>query len=723
MGDPHYEAWKDKTDGTAVVGGDKMLEPFADAIRYRFSQYTSLKQRIEAAEGSVAEFSNSYKRMGIVPVEKSGGDVLIKEWAPGAKEVFVFGDFNQWNRTQYPLQKDEFGVWSTVLKKAEGSTDDWAVPHNSKIKLCIVTPGGMRLDRNFAWTKYALQNPDTFLYDTVFWNPPKAEKYKWAAPDHVKKPGSMRIYECHIGMATADCKVGTYAEFTKDVLPAIKKTGYNAIQIMAIMEHSYYASFGYHVTNFFAPSSRFGTPEDLKKLVDTAHAMGIFVMLDIVHSHSSNNSMDGLNQFDGTDSCYFHEGGMGRHSLWDSRLFNYGNWEVIRFLLSNLRWWVDEFHFDGFRFDGVTSMLYKHHGIGQTFAGGLSEYFGFHVDMDACVYFMIANELLHSLHPDSTITIGEDVSGMPTLCRPVAEGGLGFDYRLAMSIPDKYIELLEKFKDEDWDMGNLTFTLTNRRYNEYTIAYAESHDQAMVGDKTLAFWLMDKEMYTNMSVDQFPSPAIERGIALHKMLRLLTYGLGGEGYLTFMGNEFGHPEWIDFPREGNGWSYHHARRRWDLRDNPSLRYKFMYEWERLMHICEELYPFCRPNNHQYVVLSKKDDHVIVFERGDRNLFVFNFHHSQSYTDYRIGTFWPGKYALVLDSDGKNVDGQGRVAWDVVHHTRNESWNGRPNYLQLYLPARTCQVYHCFQVDGESEKAPPPNPATVPSPFDDSKGTE
>eukprot|EP00184_Porphyridium_aerugineum_P004089 CAMPEP_0184694400 /NCGR_PEP_ID=MMETSP0313-20130426/2380_1 /TAXON_ID=2792 /ORGANISM="Porphyridium aerugineum, Strain SAG 1380-2" /LENGTH=757 /DNA_ID=CAMNT_0027152691 /DNA_START=83 /DNA_END=2356 /DNA_ORIENTATION=- len=717
MTDPHFDAWKDRTDGTAVIAGDKSLEPFQDALRHRYHEYLAKKKAIEEAEGSIAEFAQGYKKLGFVRQQDPPG-LLVTEWAPGAAQVFLFGDFNNWDRNSHSLKRDDYGKWSIFLPdKADGTP---VIQHNTKVKLCVVTPGGMRLDRNPAWAPYCVQNPQSFLYDMVYWNPPAEVKYQWKGPEHTKAPESLRIYEVHIGMASKEPKIGTFNEFRDVVLPRVSRLGYNAIQIMAIMEHSYYASFGYHVTNFFAASSRFGTPEELKSMIDTAHTLGIYVLIDIVHSHSSNNSMDGLNQFDGTDHQYFHAGDMGHHKLWDSRLFNYGHWEVLRFLLSNLRWWMDEYHFDGFRFDGVTSMLYKHHGIGTAFSGGLKEYFGYHVDIDASVYLMLANDMLHSLYPEVVITIGEDVSGMPTLCRPVKEGGYGFDYRLAMSIPDKWIEMLKKMKDEDWNMGDMTYTLTNRRWNEPCIAYAESHDQAMVGDKTLAFWLMDKEMYTNMSVNLFPSPIIERGMALHKMIRMLTFGLGGEGYLTFFGNEFGHPEWIDFPREGNGWSYHHARRRWDLAENPEERYRFLEEFERLMYVAEESYFFCRKYVHQYVVLSENGDKIIAYERGNRNLFVFNFHHSQSYTDYRIGTFWPGKYKLIVDSDGRNVDGQGRVHWDVIHHTHKGPWHSRPYFLQLYLPARTCQIYHCYQLEGEPDVEPPKNAAEIDSSIFDKK---
>ena len=282
-------------------------------------------------------------------------------------------------------------------------------------------------------------------------------------------------------MSGSEKRVSSYREFANNVLPRIKANNYNTIQLMAVMEHSYYASFGYHVTNFFAVSSRSGTPEDLKYLIDKAHSLGLRVLMDVVHSHASNNITDGLNGFDvgqGPQDSYFHTGHRGYHNLWDSRLFNYSNWEVLRFLLSNLRWWLEEFRFDGFRFDGVTSMLYHHHGINMGFSGNYRDYFSEATDVDAVVYMMLANCMIHSLLPDATV-IAEDVSGMPTLGRLVNEGGVGFDYRLAMAIPDRWIDYLKNKSDDQWSMSDIVSCLTNRRYTEKCVAYAESHDQVI----------------------------------------------------------------------------------------------------------------------------------------------------------------------------------------------------------------------------------------------------
>lgn len=495
----------------------------------------------------------------------------------------------------------------------------------------------------------------------------------------MRKPKSLRIYECHVGIATSELNVGSYDNFTDNILPRIVRQGYNAIQLMAIMEHAYYASFGYQVTSFYAASSRYGTPEALKRLIDRAHELGIFVLLDVVHSHASKNVLDGLNEFDGTESCYFHAGPRGTHSLWDSRLFNYSEIEVLRFLLSNLRWYLEEYQFDGFRFDGVTSMLYHSRGIGEGFSGSYDQYYGLNVDTEAVVYLMTANHVIHELF-DQAITIAEDVSGMPGTCRPVTEGGLGFDYRLAMAIPDKWIELLKEFSDEAWDIGNIVHTLTNRRWMEPNVAYAESHDQALVGDKTIAFWLMDKEMYTHMSTLSEPSSIIERGLALHKIIRLITHALGGEAYLNFMGNEFGHPEWLDFPREGNNSSYHYARRQWPLVDDEMLKYKFLNNWDRAMNLTEEKHHWLA-SNPGYVSLKHEDDKTIAFERGGL-LFIFNFHPTKSFADYRVGLEDEGEFKTVLCSDDAEFGGQNRIDKSVSHFTQNYEHCGRRNSIQV-----------------------------------------
>ncbi|XP_007901760.1 1,4-alpha-glucan-branching enzyme isoform X2 [Callorhinchus milii] len=659
---------------------DPNLKPFSEELRRRYKKFHTLLKSIEENEGSLDQFSKAYETFGI---HSQGNTIYCKEWAPGAEAVFLVGDFNQWNTSSHPYKKLEFGKWELrIPPDARGFSP---IPHKSKLKVLIHNKKSELLYRISPWAKHVVPSEKNITYDWLHWDP--AQPYLCIQP-RPKRPRSLRIYEAHVGIASPEGKIASYTNFTRNMLPRIKDLGYNAIQMMAIMEHAYYASFGYQITSFFAASSRYGTPDELKQLVDTAHSMGIVVLLDVVHSHASTNTDDGLNEFDGTDSCFFHSGSRGTHTLWDSRLFNYSHWEVLRFLLANLRWWMEEYHFDGFRFDGVTSMLYHHHGLAVGFSGDYSEYFGLQVDDESVVYLMLSNHLLHSLYPDC-ITIAEDVSGMPTLCRPISEGGAGFDYRLAMAIPDKWIQMLKELKDEDWNMGNIVFTLSNRRYGEKCIAYAESHDQALVGDKTLAFWLMDAEMYTNMSVLSPLTLKIDRGLQLHKMIRLITHGLGGEGYLNFIGNEFGHPEWLDFPRKGNNESYHYARRQFNLVDDANLRYKYLYTFDRAMNKTEEKYAWLA-SQPAYVSEKHESNKVIAFERANL-LFIFNFNSQKSFTDYRVGVERPGKYKIVLDTDASEFGGHTRLDNKTEFFTESMPHNNRASSVMVYLPSRTAII--------------------------------
>jgi len=662
-------------DGTAVIRDDPWLEPYSDAIRGRFSHYQYLKHEITQKEGGLLQFALGYKRFGLNRVP---GGIQYREWAPGARALYLTGDFNNWSKVNHPCERDQYGVWSLFLPDSSDGTP--AIHHNSKVKIYMQTATGDWTYRIPAWIHRVVQTKEDPVFTGVFWNPPQPYQFKHP---HPPRPADLRIYEAHVGMSSVEPTISTYRRFREEVLPQVKELGYNAIQLMAIMEHAYYASFGYQVTAFFAISSRNGTPEELMELIDTAHGLGIVVLLDVVHSHASKNVLDGLNQFDGTDHCYFHEGPRGYHPVWDSRLFNYSHWEVLRFLLSNLRWFHDHYQFDGYRFDGVTAMLYYHRGLGA--ACNYEHYFGPDVDVDALAYLTLANDMLHELDRN-VITVAEEVSGMATLCRPVHEGGVGFDYRLGMGIPDKWIELLKGVKDEDWSMGNIVHTLTNRRYKEWVIAYVESHDQALVGDKTVAFWLMDKEMYDFMSVLSPMTPIIARGMALHKLIRLSTFALGGEGYLTFMGNEFGHPEWVDFPREGNNNSYHHARRRWDLARDPLLRYQHLRNFDKAMMHLEEKY--CWLISGQFVQCKHEGDKIIAFERPvGILLFIFNFHHEKSFTDYRIGVSHPGKYMIVLNSDRPEFGGFDRIKEDSSFFTEPIPWHDLPHSLRVYIPSR------------------------------------
>lgn len=658
-----------------LIKDEPWLEGFEKSVQARIDRFHSAKFHIENEFGSILEFANFHQYYGVhyEPIRKGW---TYREWAPAAQQLYLMGDFNNWDRYSHPLKKNRRGDWEIFLPYHDYKD---SFIHESKIKVHVVGENGSALDRIPAYITRVVQDEASHDFSGQLWFPETPYEWKDQNFDPAASTQMPLIYECHVGMALEKEGVGTYQEFTDEILPRIKAGGYNAIQLMAVMEHPYYGSFGYHVSNFFAPSSRFGTPEELKALIDTAHSMGIAVIMDIVHSHAVKNVNEGLNEFDGSNHQYFHPGERGYHEGWDSKLFDYGKWEVQQFLLSNIRYWLDEFHFDGFRFDGATSMLYKHHGH----AGfeSAESYFNEGVDEDAVLYFQLANTVIHEVKPKA-ISIAEEVSGMPGLCRQVEDGGLGFDFRLAMGIPDFWIKTLKHKKDEEWDMFEIWHELTNRPAKEKSIAYAESHDQALVGDKSIAFWLMDKEMYFSMSVLQ-QNLTIDRGISLHKMIRLITLTLGGEGYLNFIGNEFGHPEWVDFPREGNNWSYQYARRQWSLVDTEHLRYQQLNEWDKEIIGLANNYkiPASPPAIQLYLDPDKK---ILAYQRADL-IFIFSFHPTESYFGYPIPLPEGGEYKIILESDEKRFGGFERLDMDINYSTDEKS------NIHVYLPNRAAMV--------------------------------
>ncbi len=658
-----------------LVKDSPWLKDHTVDIFERYERLRSVLKSIEYDYGNLKEFARAHEYFGI-HFDSFRNGWVYREWAPQAYNLFLMGDFNHWNRYSHPLKRDHRGDWEIFLPYHDYKD---SFLHGSKVKVHVEGKNGA-LDRIPAYIRRVVQDMETHDFTGQLWFP--EETFSWTdqgfdATANLEQP---LIYECHIGMAQEKLGVGTYLEFAENILPRIKAAGYNTIQMMAIMEHPYYGSFGYHVSNFFCPTSRFGTPEELKYLVNKAHEMGISVIMDLVHSHAVKNAFEGLNELDGSDDQYFHPGDRGYHEGWDSKLFNYGKREVQHFLLSNVRYWLEEFHFDGYRWDGVTSILYLHHG-NITF-DNLEKYFKDGVDWDAVIYLQLANQLIHDFSQNA-MSIAEEVSGMPGLCRSVKDGGIGFDFRLAMGIPDFWIKTLKHKPDEHWDMFEMWHELTNRPQFERTIAYAESHDQALVGDKSIAFWLMDKEMYSSMSKLQ-SSLVVDRGVALHKMIRMITISLGGEGYLNFIGNEFGHPEWVDFPRLGNEWSYQYARRQWSLVDTDHLRYHDLFEWDKAMiKLVKEYNVLASGQANQLHLDAEKK--IIAFERAGL-VFIFSWNISESIFGLEFKVPVKGKYKIILNSDDKKFGGFGRIEGDPVYSSDKEG------KIQIYLPNRTCLIF-------------------------------
>jgi len=658
-----------------LLKSDSYLTPFSDQIRHRLERIEETEHRLTQRKMSLADFASGHEYFGM---HFQHGEWFFREWAPNATAVYLIGDMSEWKELEeLALEKISYdGVWEIRL-----AADKLA--HGDLYRLRIHWPGGEG-DRIPAYARRVVQDPNTLIFNAQVWTPP--DPYRWKKPDFKRPKEPPFVYEVHVGMAQEEEKIGSFREFALGVLPRIVDAGYNTLQLMAVQEHPYYGSFGYQVSSFFAPSSRYGTPEDLKLLIDTAHAQGLTVFMDLIHSHSVSNEVEGLSRFDGTLFQYFHDGPRGKHKAWDSRCFDYYKPQVLHFLLSNCRYWLDEFRFDGFRFDGVTSMLYLEHGLRRVFTS-YKDYFDGSVDEDALTYLALANRLIHNIHP-SAVTIAEDVSGMPGLAVSQSEGGFGFDYRFAMGIPDYWIRLIKDFKDEDWPISDLWYELNNRRKDEKTISYAESHDQALVGDQTLIFRLIGEDMYNHMWIND-DNLRVARGIALHKMIRLITLATAGHGYLNFMGNEFGHPEWVDFPREGNNWSFKYARRQWHLVDDVNLKYHLLARFDRDMITMAKTHRLFNSSSAQ-LLHEHSTDKVTIFKRADL-IFAFNFHPYRSFTDYRFDAP-PGKYRMLLDCDALKYGGHGRLQPEQKHFTIMDDSEARSQHmLSLYLPARSAFV--------------------------------
>lgn len=659
-----------------LIKNDPWLEPFEGAINGRFTHTLSKKNELtDHGKQTLSDFATGHLFFGMHRT-KSGW--VFREWAPNAEKIYLVGTFNDWKEEEaYTLTRLEGGNWEIKLKED-------LITHGDLYKLSIYWKGGHG-ERIPAWATRVIQDEQTKIFNAQVWLSEKPFQFK--IPHFKPNTDPLLIYECHIGMAQIEEKVGTYNEFREKILPRIARSGYNCLQIMAIQEHPYYGSFGYHVSSFFSASSRFGTPDDLKALIDEAHKLGLAVIMDIVHSHAVKNEVEGLGNFAGDPYQYFYAGDRHEHPAWDSLLFDYGKNEVLHFLLSNCKFWLEEYHFDGFRFDGVTSMLYYSHGLGEAFSG-YEDYYNGNQDDNAICYLTLANELIHEVNPNA-ITIAEEVSGMPGLASKIEDGGYGFDYRMALNIPDYWIKLIKEKIDEDWKPSNMFWEVTNRRKDEKTISYTESHDQALVGDKTIIFRLIDADMYWHMQKGD-ENYVVTRGIALHKMIRLLTATTINGGYLNFMGNEFGHPEWIDFPREGNGWSYKYARRQWNLVDNKKLTFHYMGDFDRnMLDVIKSIQSFQDTTIKE--IWHNDIDQILAYQR-DELVFVFNFNPMKSFTDYGF-LVAPGTYEVILNTDNPLYGGNGFTDDSIKHFTNFDPLYKGENkeWLKLYIPARTAMV--------------------------------
>ena len=276
-----------------LVAKDPWLEPAEAEINDRYNRYQRTLDELKGTWGSLLKFADAHNYFGIQYDKKRNGWVY-REWAPKAQDLYFFGDFNNWQRYSNRMTRNQYGVWEIFLDR-EIYKDRFT--HKSLVKVMVHSDLGFQ-ERIPAYIRRVIQDPVTLDFSGQVWLPP--HRFDWEGDQfNIGMLGELFIYECHVGMAQEAERVGTFIEFADTLIPYIKNSGYNTIQLMAVAEHPYYASFGYHVSNFYAVSSRFGTPDDLKYLIRKAHEQGLAVIMDLVHSHTVKNVAEGLNLFEG----------------------------------------------------------------------------------------------------------------------------------------------------------------------------------------------------------------------------------------------------------------------------------------------------------------------------------------------------------------------------------------------------------------------------------------
>lgn len=665
---------------------DPELAPYRDFFLQRCSRFEQEKTRIEKNFGSLKAYSDIYTHFGPHLIKgKDGNFWRWREYMPHATEIWLTtSKLNFKRNAQYRFTNKGNGEFELTLPQE-------ALPHGEYVELRVQgpmppqksdgsipeLPVPMRRVPAFAqWVEQDPHVPEQWC--ARIWAPENPYQFKHHRRGLLQFP---RIYEAHVGMAQSSLQhfgesVGTYDYFRRFVLPRIREDGYTAVQLMGILEHPLYKSFGYQVSSYYAPSSRYGNPDQFKELVDAAHGLGLAVILDITHGHACANTEQGLACYDGSN--YFFS---AKYNQWGTPSFDYGNEMARRFLLSNCRYWMEEFRIDGFRFDAVGNMLYIDHGVNDSFSHVGRCFYGKdgqpREDVYGELYLCLANDLIHNMD-EHAITIAEEFSGMPGLTCSPAEGGLGFDYRFAMGIPDFWAKAIENPKD----MGSMWYEMTNHRPYDRTISYVECHDQCINGDDAMIWRLLGDSMYRYMGASS-ETWNISRGLAFYRLMRLLTLTAADAGYLNFMGNEFGHPEWLD--------AEEHAHRQWHLADQPDLKYASLAAWDKAqlnILVGQHLDDFLQQPMFRFI---HEDMRLLAFERGHL-LFVFNFHETEP-RENLLFAVTPGKYIEILSSDQKKFGGHGNleITEPPLEHFTTPLPHRPEGDINLYIPPMVALV--------------------------------
>ena len=598
-----------------------------------------------------------YKVLGSHTIERDGvAGTHFAVWAPSARAVHVVGSFNGWDRSQHALHArwDSSGIY-------EGFIPD--VGKGELYKYAITTQEGAVLEKGDPFALHWETPPKTA---SVVWD----TWYEWKDDAWMQKRRSrnanehpVSVYEVHIGSWKRDGKRQyTYRELIDQLVPYVVDMGYTHVEFMPVMEHPFYGSWGYQITGYFAPTSRFGTPQDFMALVDAFHAAGVGVLLDWVPSHFPNDP-HGLDRFDGTHLYEHADPRKGFHPDWKSNIFNYGRYEVRSFLISNARFWVDRYHADGLRVDAVASMLYLDYSRKE--GEWIPNQHGGNENLEAISLLKEFNEAIYSDFPGA-MTIAEESTSFSGVSRPTYTGGLGFGQKWMMGWMH---DALEYFKEDPihrrYHQNAITFSLVYAFTENFQLPL--SHDEVVHGKGPI--------------VDRMPGDEWQKFANL-RLLYAMQYTHPGT-QLNFMGNEIGQTSEWHHERQLDWWLLDHAPHQGVQALTRSLNELYRTEpafWRK--QFSPEGFAWIDYNDHANSVLSylRKGDP----EQGDRDVVVVANMTPVVREGYRIGVPGAGTYQTLLNTDDKQYFGSG-TATTAQYEAEEIAQHGLSHSINLTLP--------------------------------------
>ncbi len=593
-----------------------------------------------------------YRRFGCTA---AGGDARFVVWAPNAQAVSVIGDFNDWRRDAAPanVRSDGSGIWELELA---------GVLPGQAYKFAIRCRQGQWLDKADPFARRAQCPPETasvvhesvpFDWDDASWMAQRAAKSALDAPT--------AAYEVHLGSwrRGADAALLGYREAAARLVEYVQRMGFTHVELMPLTEHPFYGSWGYQTTGYFAPTARYGTPEDCKAMVDMLHQAGIGVILDWVPSHFPADA-HGLAQFDGTFLYEHADPRQGFHPEWNSSIFNYGRNEVRSFLLSSALYWLDEFHIDALRVDAVASMLYLDYARNE--GEWIPNRFGGRENLEAISFLRMLNEAVYRDHPGAQ-TIAEESTAWPMVSRPVYLGGLGFGMKWNMGwMHDTLAYMQQDPLYRRWHHGQMTFSLVYAFSENFMLPL--SHDEVVHGKGSL--------------IGKMPGDDWQKRANLRLLLGHMWAHPGKK--LLFMGCEFG--QWRE-------WS-HDRELDWGLLDDPA--HAGIARWVEDLNGLLREHPAlherdCDAGGFEWIDCNDAENSVLSWLRKSRDgrllLVVANFTPLPR-LDYLVGVPLPGHWHERLNSDATLYGGSGVGNHGAVD-TVPVSAHGRYHALNLKLP--------------------------------------